>query len=155
VSEYFRFIATKTTYAATIPSTVSSLADLVYRVRKALLATDYPLRVGELKDYPLSTAQGNMLLCDGSEVAKLSFPELYAYLGDSQGTPVNPDNFLLPDFVGAATPAAVYPVQEVTGCDVNTGGVITEPTQPGQTGGVVGGNPPSGGRERGPNENEP
>jgi len=146
MSVFYRFIATKTTYAATIPSTVQGFADLVYRVRKALLATSYPLRVGELRDFPLPTAQPNMLLGNGAEVAIASFPELYAYLGNSQGVPLDPLNFKLPNFVGVSTPAPVYPTQVVTGGDVNTGGVITEPTQPGQTGGVAGGNPPSGGR---------
>lgn len=146
MSEYYRFISTKTTYAATIPLSGLSLDELARRTRNALLATSYPLKVGELKDFPLSTAQANMLLCDGSEIPKLSFPELYEYLGDSQGTPVNPDNFVLPDFVGAATPAATYPTQQVTGSDVNTGGTPTIPTEPGQVGGVINPNPPSGGR---------
>jgi hypothetical protein len=146
MSVFYRFIATKTTYASTIPSTVQGFADLVYRVRKALLATSYPLRVGRFEDYPLPKAIPNMLLCDGSEIPIASFPELYAYLGDSQGAPVDPLNFKLPNCVGVSTPAPVYPTQVVTGGDVNTGGVITEPTQPGQTGGVAGGNPPSGGR---------
>lgn len=145
-STFYRFIATKTTYAATIPLTESSVPELARRIRGALLATSHPLRVGELKDFPLSTAQANMLLCDGSEIPQGSFPELYAYLGDSQGAAVDPANFVLPDFVGVSTPAATYPPQEVTGSDVNTGGTPVEPTQPGQTGGTTGGNPPSGGR---------
>ena len=86
-----------------------------------------------------------MVLCDGSELSKLSFPELFEYLGDSQGTPVDAANFVLPDFVGAATPAPTYPVQVVTQSDVNTG---TPPTIPptGTPGGVTNPNPPSGGR---------
>jgi hypothetical protein len=146
MSAYFRFIATKTTYATTIPLIASGISELTRRVRGALLANNYPLRAGELRDFPLSSAQSNMILCDGSEVAKLSFPELFTYLGDSQGVAADPLNFKLPNYVGAATPATVYPIQVVTGSDVNTGGLPTIPTQPGQTGGATGGNPSSGGR---------
>lgn len=151
-STYFRFIATKTTYAATIPLTATSVPELARRVRGALLATGYPLRVGELKDFPLSTSQANMVLCDGSELPKLSFSELFEYLGDSQGTPVDAANFVLPNFVGVSTPAPTYPVQVVTPSDVNTG---TPPTIPptGTPGGVVRPNPPSGGRPNRPDPN--
>ena len=144
---FYRFIATKTTYQTTIPAFIKSLPELVHRVRGALLAGQ-SLTVGELKDFPLSNAIANHLLCDGSEVAQIDFPELYAYLGDSQGTPVDSANFVLPDYVGAATPAATYPPQITEGATVSTGGTITEPSDPGQTGGSTGGNVPSGGRPR-------
>ena len=147
MSVFYRFIATKTSYATTIPLNVKP-NELVRRVRGALLATAYPTLVGELKDFPLSTAIPNFLLCDGSEVAQIDFPELYAYLGDSEGTPVVATNFLLPDFVGVSTPAPTYPPQTTDGGSVNTGGTGTEPTDPGQTGGTTGGNPVSGGRPR-------
>jgi hypothetical protein len=143
---FYRFIATKTTYAASIPNQVANLGELTRRIRGALRATDYPLLVGELRDFPLSTAQPNFLLCDGSEVAKLGFPELFAYLGDSQGVATDADNFVLPDYVGAATPAATYPAQTTVGGTVSTGGAVTQPTSPGQTGPSIGGNVVSGGR---------
>lgn len=148
MSVFFRFIATKTTYSATIPLTATSVPELARRVRGALLATGYPLRVGELKDFPLSTAQANMVLCNGSELPKLLFPELAEYLTkDPIYQAVNPDNFKLPNYVGAAAVSApTYPAQVVTGTDVNTGGTVTAPTEPGQTGGTSGGNPSSGGR---------
>ena len=146
---FYRFIATKTTYQTTIPAFINSVPELVRRVRIAFLANaGGQTTVGELKDFPLSNAVANYLLCDGSEVAQIDFPELYAYLGDSQGAPVDPDNFVLPDYVGAATPAATYPPQTTEGATVSTGGAITEPTDPGQTGGSTGGNVPSGGRPR-------
>ena len=146
MSVFYRFIATKTTYAATIPLTATSVPELARRVRGALLATGYPLRVGELKDFPLSTAQANMVLCNGSELPKLSFPELFAYLGDSQGVAADPLNFKLPNFVGVSTPAPTYPPQVVTSSDVNTGTPPTIPPVPGTPGGVDNPNPPSGGR---------
>ncbi len=155
-SETYTFIATKTTYATTIPLTIMNVAELTRRVRNALLATDYPTRVGELREYPLSNAVPNFLLCDGSEVNKLSFPELYDYLGDTQGTATDAANFVLPNYVGTKTPAATAPAQTIVGGTVSTGGTITQPTQPGQTGTSTGGNVVSGGRPQtlGENENE-
>ncbi len=150
---FYRFIATRTSYATTIPLNVKP-NELVRRVRGALSATAYPTLVGELKDFPLPTAIPNFLLCDGSEVSKTAFPELDAYLGDSEGAAVDPLNFILPDFVGVITPAPTYPEQVVEGGTVSTGGVPTEPTTPGQTGGTTGGRPVSGGRSPNPDERE-
>lgn len=144
----YTFIATKTTQPATIPSFVTSLQDLVYRLRGVLRTNDYPLIVGELREFPLSTAQPNFLLCDGSEVPKDAFPQLYTYLGDTQGTPTDSANFVLPDYQGTKYQAPTYPTQEATGSDVNTGGTVTTPSGSGQAGGSVGGNVPSGGRPR-------
>jgi hypothetical protein len=148
VSETFTFIATKTTYATTIPLSIGSLGELVRRVRNAMLATAYPTTVGELREFPLSKPLANFLLCDGSEVERVSFPELFAYLGDTQGAATDPANFLLPDYRGAKVPAVVYPVQDVTGSDVGVGQETQEPVSSGQTGGTTGGNPVSGGRPR-------
>lgn len=152
-SSVYTFIATRTTYASTIPLR-TPVNELTRRVRSALLASDYPTRVGELRDFPLSTAIPGFLLCDGSEVAQIDFPELYAYLGDSQGTPAEAANFLIPDYVGAKTQAPTAPAQTIAGGTVSTGGTSTSPTQPGQAGGTVGGSPVSGGRPRTLSENE-
>ena len=144
----YTFIATQTTYASTIPPIARSLGDLTRRVRDAMLATQFPTRVGDLLDRPLSTAIEGFLLCDGSEVGKIDFPELYAYLGDTQGTPVDAANFLLPDYVGTKTQAPTAPVQVVVGGTVQVGTApVTPPVTPGISGGTVG-NPPSGGRPR-------
>lgn len=150
----FTFIATKTTYASTIPPVARDLNDLSRRVRDAMLATDYPIRVGELRDYPLAVAVENFLLCDGSEIAQLDFPELYAYLTDSQGTPADPANFLLPDYLTAKTQSPTAPPQVVGGGSVGIGTPPpSPPTSPGGAGGSTG-QPPSGGRPRNVDEDE-
>lgn len=149
----FTFISTRTTYASTIPLR-TPLNELTRRVRNTLLATDYPTKVGELRDFPLSTAIPGFLLCDGSEVGQADFPELYAYLGDSQGTPAVATNFLIPNYVGTKTQAPTAPAQTIEGGTVSTGGTATSPTTPGQTGGTTGGSPVSGGRPRTLSENE-
>lgn len=148
-SVYYRFIATRTTTQTTIPSFVDNTPELTRRVRSAFLANNSGVtRVGEIKDFPLSDAVPNFLLCDGSEVAQIDFPELYAYLGNSQGVALDAANFLLPDYVGVSTPAATYPSQTTEGGTVSTGGAVTEPSGAGQTGGSTGGNVASGGRPR-------
>ena len=152
-NEIYTFIATKKSYATTIPLNISSLGDLVRRVRNALSATAYPTRVGELRDFPLAVAVENFLLCDGSEIAQIDFPELYAYLTDSQGTPISPANFLLPNYLASKTQAPTAPPQVIGGGSVGVGTPPpSPPTSPGGAGGTQG-QPPSGGRTpRGPDE---
>lgn len=146
MSEVFTFIATKQTYASTIPLGIQTLADLNRRVRNTLSGNSYPLLVGELRDFPLAVAVPNFLLCDGSEVGKLDFPELFAYLGDTQGVAADPNNFVLPNYVGTKDQAPDAPPQTVDPGSVGIGQDPSEPTEPGQGGGTQGGNPPSGGR---------
>lgn len=154
-NQVFTFVATKTTYANVVPRGPMSQQKFNRSVANAIAGNQGgTTRVGELRDFPLSTAIPGFLLCDGSEVAQIDFPELYAYLGDSQGTPVNAANFLIPNYVGAKTQAPTAPAQTIVGGTVSTGGTATSPTQPGQAGGTVGGSPVSGGRPRTLSENE-
>jgi hypothetical protein len=146
LSSVYWFIATKTTYASTIPLTNTTVPELARRVRGALLANSQPMRAGQLFQFSNAKARPNLLLCDGSELPKDTFQDLYAEIGDDEGAASVPENFKIPNFQGAAAPAATYPTQTVTGSDSNTGGMAVGPTQPGQTGGTTGYNPPSGGR---------
>lgn len=52
----------------------------------------------------LETDETDVLLCDGREVAKADFPDLYAVIQDIYGTASSSSNFKLPDF------RAVFPV---------------------------------------------
>ncbi|MES2781394.1 MAG: phage tail protein [Pseudomonadota bacterium] len=150
-STVYTFIATRTSYATTIPPVAKDLRDLSRRVRDALLATAYPTRVGELRDFPLPVPVENFLLCDGSEVGQIDFPELYSYLTDTQGAAVDAANFLLPNYLGSKDQSPTAPPQTVDPGSVGIGDPPpeTEP-DPGEGGGTNG-NPPSGGR---PRENE-
>lgn len=152
-SVVYTFIATKSTYAATIPLYVKDLTDLTRRIRNTLSGNQYPIRVGELRDFPQAVALENFLLCDGSELPQIDFPELAAYLGNSQGTPANPANFLLPNYLGSKTQSPDAPPQTVDPGAVGIGTPPEEsPVDPGDAGGTRG-NPPSGGRTpRGPDE---
>lgn len=151
-SSVYTFIATRTSYASTIPLGLTNMSELNRRVRGALLATGFPTRVGDLIDRPRPASIENFLLCDGSEVAKIDFPELWAYLepeaADNEGLATDTANFLLPDYVGAKTQATTAPPQVVVGGTVQVGTApTTPPASPGTSGGTVG-NPPSGGRPR-------
>ena len=153
-SQLFAFIATKTTYSNVVPRGPMSQQKFNRSVANAFSGNQgRPTHVGEIVFFPLGAPASsdalqmpNVILCDGSEVAKVSFPELAAYLGDSQGTPSNAANFVLPDvrnFVFTST----VPVQVVdSGGTVTTGQDSSSPEGAGQAGGTQGGNPVSGGR---------
>jgi hypothetical protein len=104
-------------------------------------------QVGELAFYPTQRSVQNYLLCDGREVAKVSFPELYAYLGDSQGAAADPDNFKLPDYLTAFAPAPVAEPETATDGTVSTPVPTTPPPayNPDQTDPIYG-DVDSGGR---------
>ena len=148
MAQVYTFIATKTTYATTIPVYVEGLAELTRRVRNALSATDYPIRVGELRDYPLAVAVPNFLLCDGSELLKLAFPELAEYLtGDPAYQAADAANFLLPNYLGTKTQSPTAPPQTIEGGAVIIGDApSTSEPAPGGTGGTTGAGSVSGGR---------
>lgn len=145
------FIATKTTFATVLPAFTGDQADYNRRVRSTFVANaGGAVTVGDLKLRPTSDSIANHILCDGGEVPKIGFPELFAYIGDTQGAPVDPLNFVLPNYLTTLPIATTAPAQTVDdGGTVSTGGTVTTPTTPGQTGGTHGGNVPSGGRPRG------
>jgi hypothetical protein len=119
MSALYAYICTRTTVDPYIPQRISSLDLLSRDLNDAFAALQGGYKVaGQISFFPLQRAVPSHLLCDGREVSKASFPELYRYLGDTEGTPANPANFVLPSFIGAAAfapaPTAV-PETEVAG----------------------------------------
>ena len=108
MSELFPYICTRTTADPYIPPVVSDIRHLSRDLSDAFVALSGGYRMaGQIVFFPLQRSVPAHLLCDGREVGKTIFPELYSFLGDTQGTPVDPDNFVLPNFIGGAfTPAA-------------------------------------------------
>ena len=53
--------------------------------------------VGGLINFGGVTAPAGFLVCDGTEVAKATYPDLYGAIGDVWGVAVDPLNFVLPD----------------------------------------------------------
>jgi hypothetical protein len=128
MSEFFTYICTKSTADPFLPTRTPSLEVLARDTSYGFgaLAGGY-YRVGELTHFPVQRSVPNHLLCDGREVAKASFPELYAYLGSSQGTATDADKFVLPQFLGSFAPAAA------SGTETEVGGTVSTPvpTPPG------------------------
>lgn len=123
-----------------------SQTDFQRRVSLAVdtLGSGSAFPVGAIIGYPAGlNAPSGWLLCDGSAVARRSFPALYALMGDRYGAGDGSTTFNLPDFRGTApTPEATPPAQDITGTAV---AVPTTPGGSGQVGGS-GGNISTGGR---------
>jgi hypothetical protein len=83
--------------------------------------------VGKLAFYPVQRSVPGHLLCDGREVSKASFPELYRYLGDTEGTPSDPANFVLPNFLTAFAPATTADPETTSAGTVSTPPPTTPP----------------------------
>lgn len=144
MSAVFAYICTKQTADPYVPGEALNLKLLARDVSDGFqaLVGGY-LRVGQISLFPIQKAVPFHLLCDGHEEPKGRFPELYAYLGDSQGTPADPLNFVLPNYIGALT-AATTAAPEVI-----AGGTVTSDTPSpgtGDSGGSVDTPVDSGGR---------
>lgn len=127
MSEFFAYVCTKQTADPFVPSVAANLDNLARDVSDGFYAIQGGhLRVGQIAFFPVQRAVPFHLLCDGSEVAKADFPELFEYLADSQGTPADADNFVLPNFLGTFAPAVTATPEVVEG-----GTVTSETPTPG------------------------
>lgn len=125
MSQFFVYITTQTSADPYIPVT-TDLRLLARDVSDAFVAISGGVqKVGQLTLYPVQRAVPNSLLCDGKEVPKTAFPELYEFLGDSQGTATNSANFVLPNYLEDFAPAPVAEPETVVG------GSVTTPAIPG------------------------
>lgn len=123
MSQLFAYISTKTTVDPYVPN--GDTRFLARDVSNAFVSlSGGHQRVGEIVLYPIQNSVPGHLLCDGREVSKESFPELYRFLGDTQGTATNPGKFVLPNYIGASafTPAAAAEIE------TSQAGTTTSPT---------------------------
>lgn len=146
MSELFAYICTKQTADPYVPAAARDLVTLARDTSDGFqaLVGGY-LRVGQISLFPLQKAIQFHLLCDGHEEPIGRFPELAAYLGNSQGTPSDPANFVLPNYIGGLAAASAADPETVQG------GTVTSETPTPGTGGSGGSiNRPvdSGGRIR-------
>ena len=127
-STLYAYICTKETADPFIPSVSIDITRLSRDVSDAFAALQGGHRmVGQISLFPVQRAVPSHLLCDGREVAKAAFPELFAYLGTTQGEAASPDNFLLPNFIGGSlTPAETAEPESTNAGTVNT----PQPTNP-------------------------
>ena len=146
MSEAFFYICTKTTADPYLPPQAISLDTLSRDVSDAFYALiGGHLEVGQIAIYPVQRSVPNHLLCDGREVSQISFPELYAYLGDSQGTAAT-GNFKLPDYLSGFSAAASADTETVTDGTVTTPPPTTPPPTYDPNSSKVWGDADSGGR---------
>lgn len=121
MSAFYTYIATKSTSDPYLPPRAASLDVLSRDVSDAFLAlSGGRFEVGKLAFYPAQRSVPNHLLCDGREVLKSSFPELYGYLGDQEGAAVDPDSFVLPNYLTGFAPAPTAEPETTTGSTVTT-----------------------------------
>jgi hypothetical protein len=123
VSNFYTYICTKSTADPYLAPRAVSMDILSRDVSDAFSAlSGGRFEVGKLAFYPAQRSVPNHLLCDGREVEKASFPELYSYLGDQEGAASGPDSFKLPNFLTGFVPSTTA-VPETT----NQGTVSTPP----------------------------
>ncbi len=121
MSEIFTYIATKTTSDPYVPPMARDLITLARDVSDGIYALQGGrLQVGKLAFYSAQRSVAFHLLCDGQEVPKAAFAELYDFIGDFEGVPVDPDNFVLPNFVGTLAPAAAAAAETVEASTVTS-----------------------------------
>ncbi len=132
MSELFVYICSKTTNDPYLPPGTADLRILAREVSDAFVALSGGYqKAGQLAIYPIQVSVPYHLLCDGREVSQASFPELYSFLGETQGTPVDPDKFVLPNFVGGTfTPAVTAETETETAGTVTTPPPTTGPYIP-------------------------
>lgn len=130
MSQLFTYICTRSTADPYLPPVADSLPRLARDVSDGFLALSGGyVTAGQLAFFPLQRSVPNHLLCDGREVEKASFPELYSYLGDSQGTAAEATRFVLPNFIDQPlAPAPTAEVETEEAGTVSTPPPVVEPT---------------------------
>ena len=69
-------------------------------IKEYLLKLTRTTLIGEIKPYAGSGEPTGWKLCNGQELTKASYPELYAVIGDAYGTASDNNHFKLPDLSG-------------------------------------------------------
>ncbi len=127
MSVFFAYVCTRSTVDPYIPVKTANLALLARDVSDGFQALSGGRNVvGQLAFFPLQRSVPNHLLCDGREVSRVSFPELFDYLGVSEGAPVDPASFKLPNYLTALTPATTAATETQVGGTVSS----PDPTPP-------------------------
>lgn len=123
MSSLFAYISTRTTADPYLPPATADIRILARDVSDSFVALSGGYQVvGQIAFYPVQKSVPFHLLCDGREVNQSDFPELYSFLGESQGAPTDPAKFKLPNLIGedAFVPAPVADIETVTNGTVAT-----------------------------------
>ena len=143
------FICSREAYSTALPTVTANQGDFNRKVTNAIGGIRKSRHgIGDLLARPNGKSVTDHLLCDGSAISRVSFPQLFTELGTEWGAGDGVTTFNLPNLTTAALPLpATVPTQTIgDGGTVSTGGTVTTPTEPSQSGGTSGGNVPTGGR---------
>jgi hypothetical protein len=116
MSDIYVFICTKTTADIALPTRAFDQIEFNRQISNTFRAFGGGhLVCGDLKLRPSADPVTNHLLCDGSEVSRTQFPELFALLGESEGIGDGVSTFNLPNYLGSpVTVSETAPVQTIT-----------------------------------------
>lgn len=148
MTDAFVFISTRSTPDLALPTQAGGNQEAFNRRIAqlfALLSRGHHT-AGHLRLRPTADAINDHLLCDGSQISRTQFPELFAYLGTQYGEGDGSTTFNLPDYRdGTLTVPAETPAQTIDAGGVITveGQIVSPPVNEGPT---RGGNIRSGGR---------
>ena len=70
---------------------------LSYELGNLVVNQKYITPIGSILCYAGQVVPNGWLFCNGSEVSKIQYEQLYLAIGDHYGTPLNPNNFILPN----------------------------------------------------------
>ncbi len=76
---------------------MSSLITLMNKDGSFAVNDQYINPVGTIICFAGNLVPQGWILCDGSEISKSSYSNLFSVIGNTYGTPVNSNNFILPD----------------------------------------------------------
>jgi hypothetical protein len=141
------FICVREAYPSALPRVV---ADQKAFNRQASNALGGLLKrrhaVGDLLARPIPDAILDHLLCDGSAIPRVSFPQLFAAIGTEWGAGDGATTFNLPNLLVADLPNATTAPDQIVTDTTAGGGDVTVPGGSGETGGSTGGGVSTGGR---------
>jgi hypothetical protein len=145
------FICAREAYPSALPTAAANQASFNRQATNAIAGLRKSRHgIGDLLARPNGNAVPNHLLCDGSAIDRISYPQLFAEIGTEWGAGDGSTTFNLPSLNGGTlpTPTTLPPQTVDTGGTVSTGGTVIQPSDPGQTGGTSGGNVTTGGRPK-------
>lgn len=142
------FICVRAAYPSAVPRVVANQASFNRAAANAIAGVSKSRHgIGDLLARPVSAPITDHLLCDGSAIGRLSYPQLFAAIGTEWGAGDGSTTFNIPNLTAAALPIPPSaPPQDIGGTTVEGENPPTEPTEPGETGGSRGGGATTGGR---------
>lgn len=149
MTDTFVFIATRSTPDLALPPQAGGNQEAFNRRIAQILGilAGGHQTAGHLRLRPTGDPIKDHLLCDGSEISRTQFPELFAYLGTQYGEGDGSTTFNLPDYRnGSLTVPAETPVH-VIGAGGTVRGEGQTISAPINEGGTRGGNIRAGGRK--------